>query len=214
MVAVIIGSTGLVGSSLLERLLEDGSIRQVVSVSRRPLQKHHPKLKEVIISDFSKLKDQASQLSGDLYFCCLGTTIKAAGSREEFRKIDQEAVIAFAEIAEKNNGHSFSVISAMGASEKSMIFYNQVKGEMEEALRKRKLKYLQIFRPALLIGGERSQNRVGEKAAISLVHVLDSVLPEKVKKKIATDIHCLSEKMLKMAKQPQQPVQVVEASEI
>jgi len=100
MIATLIGGTGLTGSFLVRQLLADSAITQVISISRRSLEISNPKLAEIFISDLAELSSIESKTrGGELYFCCLGTTIKAAGSKENFEKVDHAAVVAFAENA-------------------------------------------------------------------------------------------------------------------
>src|ERR1700693_5283507 len=100
MIAIIIGSTGLTGSFLVRKLLADSAITTVISVSRRPLTISNAKLTEVLISDLAELSAIESKLGSELYFCCLGTTIKMAGSKENFEKVDHDAIVAFAQVSE------------------------------------------------------------------------------------------------------------------
>lgn len=208
MVAVVIGSTGLVGNLLLHKLLEDPYYDQVVAVSRKPLAILAGKLKQVLVPDLSQLEIYKEQLRGDHYFCCLGTTIKVAGSKENFKKVDFEGVLIFAKIAEFYQAQSFAMVTAMGANKRSLIFYNQVKGEIEESVSHLKLKKIIIFRPGLLIG-ERKEQRPGEKLAISSYHVLEKFLPEGMRKKIATKIQDLSQKMIQESKSKDMGIKIV-----
>ena len=113
MIAILIGGTGLTGSSLVRRLLADPAITKVISISRKSLEISNPKLAEVLISDLAELSSIESKIRGDLYFCCLGTTIKAAGSKENFEKVDHAAIVAFAKIARAHDAKSVTLVSAM-----------------------------------------------------------------------------------------------------
>src|SRR3982075_3879732 len=99
MIATIIGSTGLTGSFLVRQLLADSAITKVISVSRKSLNISNSKLTELLVSDLAELPSIESKIRGELYFCCLGTTIKTAGSKENFEKVDRDAIVAFAKIA-------------------------------------------------------------------------------------------------------------------
>ena len=122
MIATLIGGTGLTGSFLVRHLLADPPITKVISISRKSLQISNDKLTEVLISDLAELPALQSKLGGDLYFCCLGTTIKAAGSQANFEKVDHDAVVAFAKIAKTHDANSFALVSAMGANASSSFF--------------------------------------------------------------------------------------------
>ena len=213
MIAVIAGSTGLTGALLLSKLLNDVSITQVVSITRRPQEISHPKLKNVVISDFKDILQHTSELKGDLYFSCLGTTIKIAKTKENFRKVDFDAVVDFGKVAEINQAKSLTVISASGANSRSPIFYNKVKGETEEALMELKINRLILMRPGLLMG-ERSNKRLMEEAFIKTMKVISSILPEKVEKTIATSIETLTQRMLKEGKNTASTIKIINAADI
>ncbi len=213
MIAVISGTTGLTGALLLSKLLSDSFITQVISVTRKSLEQTHPKLKEVIVPDFSKLSDYKEQLKGDIYFCCLGTTIKQAGTKTNFRKVDFDAIVEFGKVAESNDAKSLTVISAMGANPHSKIFYNQVKGETEQALLELKLNRLILMRPALLIG-DRKASRPVEKVAITIVNTMVSFMPESVYLQIATPVDSLAARMLKEGKNPTAKIKIINAKDI
>ena len=157
---LVIGSTGLVGSYLVQELLNSPNFDSVITPVRKPFFESHPKLKEIIFN----FKNEAA--INDLepvnhIFCCLGTTIKTAGSKEAFRFVDYELPIQFAQWAEKINADSFSIVTAMGANSNSSIFYNQVKGEIEKELKKMDIPKIQIFQPSLIMG-PRKEFRIGE----------------------------------------------------
>jgi uncharacterized protein YbjT (DUF2867 family) len=171
--ALVAGASGLVGGHLLDALLEDPLYREVCSLGRRPLPKQHAKLVQRTV-DFARLGDEALPSSDDA-FCCLGTTIKKAGSQEAFRAVDHDAVLAFAQAARKAGAKRFLVVTALGADPRSRVFYNRVKGEVEQALQGVGFESLVILRPSLLLG-ERGESRPGEHAAIVLSKVLGPLL--------------------------------------
>lgn len=164
---LILGASGLVGQEVVKLLLQDNSYDQVILIVRRRLALEHPKCEQVVIADFDQLKDLAPYFQVTNVFCCLGTTIKLAKSKDAFRKVDYEYPIVAAQLAAQYDVHRFLIISAMGANPKSSIFYNRVKGEVEEALQKLNMKAVHIFRPSLLLG-EREEFRLGEKIAAVL----------------------------------------------
>ena len=163
--------------------------------------------------DITQLDQHKNELQGDVYFNCLGTTIKKAGSEANFRQVDYRGVVDFALIAKESNARKFVHISAMGANSKSRIFYNQVKGEVENALMAMNLNSLTILRPALLLS-ERSEERPMEHFAIKTVRVLEKILPPKLIKKVGTDADHLAYRMLEEGKRDADPVLLLEASEI
>ncbi|GIV36698.1 MAG: nucleoside-diphosphate sugar epimerase [Cyclobacteriaceae bacterium] len=177
--ALIAGATGLVGSFLLEDLLMDNRYTYVVAVTRRALHTKHPKLMQVV-SDYDHLDDLAEQLKADDVFCCLGTTIRKAGSKQAFRKVDFEYPLKLAQITCKNGARNFLLVTALGANPASKIFYNRVKGEAEEAIRRVGFFAFHIFRPSLLLGN-RSEHRTGEAAAKWFYKIFNPVIPLRYK---------------------------------
>jgi uncharacterized protein YbjT (DUF2867 family) len=162
--AVIAGSTGLVGSELLKLLLNDPKYHQVFSVVRQKTNLAHVKLVELKINfdDLPYCLQEIKQV--DDVYCCLGTTIKKAGSKEEFRKVDYHYPIELAKWAREIKAHHFLIISAMGADAGSRIFYNKIKGDVERDIPLFEIPAITIVKPSLLLG-ERNENRMGEKVA-------------------------------------------------
>lgn len=213
MKATLIGGTGLTGSFLVRQLLADSSITKVISISRRSLNISNAKLTEVLISDLAQLPSTESKTQGELYFCCLGTTIKASGSKENFAKVDHTAVVDFAKIARMHNAKSLTLISAMGANPRSMFFYNQIKGRMENDVRCLGLRSLIFFKPALLIGA-RHESRWAESIAIKILISLSPLLPTRVRKNLSTEADILAMRMLAEGKAAVEGVHVIRANAI
>ncbi len=212
MIATLIGSTGLTGSFLVRDLLADSAITKVISVSRRSLDISNSKLTEVLISDLAELPAIESKIRGELYFCCLGTTIKAAGSKENFEKVDHAAIVDFAKIAKGHDAKSFTLVSAMGANANSTLFYNRVKGRTEDEVKAR-LRSLIIFRPALLVG-PRAEYRLGEKLATKTIVPLSRLLPTRIQKSLVTKAETLATRMLATGKAAPPGIHVILAKEI
>lgn len=168
--ALIAGASGLVGGELLQKLLQAPEYDEVVVLVRTPLPIDHPKLQQRII-DFDLLSEHKADFSADDIFCCLGTTIKKAKTKEAFQKVDYEYPLQMAKLAKQGGAEKFLVITAMGANAHSSIFYNRVKGQLEQAIQQLNLTSLFIFRPSLLVG-ERSEFRLGEKLASVLTRPL------------------------------------------
>ena len=171
--AIIVGATGLTGSFLVKELCESEEYVAVSVIARRQLEYTHPKL-EVKIREFDKLEEDDLDIADDL-FCCLGTTIKKAKTRENFEKVDLTYPLQIASLAKKRGIPNFYVISAVGANKKSFAFYSRVKGRMEEELIVLHLPHLAIFRPTL-ITGERGEFRLGEKVSEGLFRIINPVL--------------------------------------
>jgi uncharacterized protein YbjT (DUF2867 family) len=167
---LLVGATGLVGGELLTFLLNHSGHEKVKVFTRKALKINHPKLEQIIV-DFNKLGQYKEHFNVKDVYCCLGTTIKKAGSQDAFRKVDYEYPVVLAKLAVERNVERFLIITAMGADKSSKVFYNRVKGEVEEELRKSGIGTLHIFRPSLLLG-EREEFRLGEKVAIILSPIL------------------------------------------
>ena len=172
--ALIAGASGLVGSHLLEQLLESPEYDRVIALGRRPLERTHPKLVPVV-ADFSALDKATVELRCDDAFCCLGSTIKQAGSAENFRAVDHGAVLALAWAARRNGASRFFLVSALGADASSRFLYNRVKGETEEALQVLGFSTLGIFRPSLLLGSRR-EFRPGERISAVILWLAEPLL--------------------------------------
>ncbi len=166
---LIAGASGLVGQNLLSLLLEDASVSSVFVIARTSIPIQNPKL-NLIISSFENL-ETLTLPSIDIAFCCLGTTIKQAGSRGEFYKVDHDYVLNFAKKSLKSGAKKFIFISALGADSSSSIFYSKVKGLVEEDLKILDFPYLALIRPSFLVG-KRKEDRLAEKMAIHLISFL------------------------------------------
>ncbi|MDO9256462.1 MAG: oxidoreductase [Bacteroidales bacterium] len=161
--ALIAGATGLVGSSLITQLLADDQFDKIVILVRKPIAIQHPKLIQKQI-DFETIELMKLDFQVDDVFCALGTTIKTSGSQDAFYKVDYTYVVNLGKWCVANNVKRLLIVSAMGASAKSGIFYNRVKGEMETAVSQLNIPQIQVFRPSLLMGN-RTEKRGGEKIA-------------------------------------------------
>ncbi|GAA5180942.1 oxidoreductase [Niveibacterium umoris] len=164
--AVIAGSTGLVGRHLLDALLACNDYARVIALVRRASGLSHPKLEERVV-DFARLDETALALPIDDVYCCLGTTIRVAGSQAAFRIVDHDYPVALARLAVARGAKRFLLISALGAHPAASVFYNRVKGETEHDIAKLGLAELWCFRPSLL-DGERAESRPGERLGLAL----------------------------------------------
>lgn len=162
--AILIGATGLVGSGCLELLLESSEYHKVIAVSRRPVAIQHHKLVRVE-TPFEQLGQVLQELSADDAFCCLGTTIRQAGTKAEFHKVDYGYALEFADVMRRRGASHFLLVSALGAHPHSPIFYNRVKGLLEQEIEALGFERLSIFRPSLLLGS-RAQLRPAEALGI------------------------------------------------
>ena len=165
--ALILGSTGLVGSHLLTLLLESPHYAEVRALVRRPSGRVHPKLTEHTV-DFDELAEVDEVVRGNDVFCCLGTTIKAAGSQEAFRKVDHTYIVESAGLALRNGASRFFIVSSLGADPRSAFFYNRVKGETDRDVARMPFMCVGILRPSLLLG-ERAEARRGERIGTAVL---------------------------------------------
>ncbi|HSJ65300.1 MAG TPA: NAD(P)H-binding protein [Gemmatimonadaceae bacterium] len=158
---LLAGATGLVGSELLRRLLADPSVARVVAIARRPLGERSGRLEPRIV-DFEHLDQARDAFAVEQVFCALGTTIRQAGSRERFRRVDFDYAVEIGRLAREQGARHYLLVSAVGATATSRIFYNRVKGELEDAVRGLGYPSLTIARPSLLLG-DRGEWRMGEE---------------------------------------------------
>ena len=200
---LLAGATGLTGEHLLDRLLNEPTITRVLAPSRRPLAKH-PHLENPVGDPSVFLPELSGQV--DIAFCCLGTTIKQAGSQEAFRAVDHDMVVAFAKRAREMGARHLIVLSAIGADPKSSVFYNRVKGEMEQSLRAQGWPQLTITRPSLLIG-ERTEPRLAEQLAAPLSRLIPG-------KYHGIEACQLARALWRLALEEQDGVRVVESDEL
>jgi uncharacterized protein YbjT (DUF2867 family) len=208
--ALIAGSTGLIGGYCLQALLNDPRYSEIIALVRKPLLKTHRKLKTVI-SKFENLDHELSNIQADDVYCCIGTTIKKAGSQEDFRQVDFSLVVSIAEQMRKQGAEQFLVISSMGADPNSKVFYNRVKGEMEQAIQQLEYPYIRIIRPSLLLG-PREEFRLGEKIGVMLTPVLKPFLKGSLKKYRPVQAESVALFMVKVAhEEPMSGVHVYES---
>jgi uncharacterized protein YbjT (DUF2867 family) len=178
--ALLAGATGLTGQELLHFLLESSNYESVKILVRKYIDVQHPKLEQVLV-DFNRLGNYEEHLNVHDVYCCLGTTIKNAGSEEAFRKVDYEYPLKLAELSKQHGVNNFLVISALGANADSKVFYSRTKGELERDLKSLQLPALHIFQPSLLLG-DRSEFRFGEKLASILSPLYGPLMVGRLKK--------------------------------
>lgn len=178
--AIILGATGLTGSFLLQKLIEDSRYGKIILFSRSSAAVKDPKVEEHLI-DLFHLKDHKDKFKADDVFVCIGTTKSKTPDEETYRKIDYGIPVDAAQLCRENNIQTYAVISALGADANSSIFYNRIKGEMEQDVLAQKIPQTYIFQPSL-IAGEREEKRVGEDLAKKVMSVVDYALVGPLKK--------------------------------
>ena len=193
--ALLAGGTGLIGGQLLRLLLDSTTYDRVVAITRKRLPEH-PKLAQLTI-EFDQIAAHADAMKADDVFCCLGTTIAKAGSKEKFYDVDFRFPLAVADATHKMGATKYLLVSSLGANSKSPVFYNRVKGEIEEAVLHVGFETVHIFRPSLLLG-ERGEKRSAEDAAKLFYRIFGFVIP---KKYMAIDSGKVASAMLHFASQ-------------
>lgn len=210
--ALIVGATGLIGKNCLYQLLETKEYTRVIALLRKPLAIKHHQLEQVIV-DFGNLDNHKHQMIADDIFCCLGTTIGVAGSQENFRKVDFDYPVKVAEICLQQGATQFLLVSAMGANAASSIFYNRVKGEVEQAIANLHYNSFQIFRPSLLMGN-RKEVRIGELIGKVLMKGLGFLFIGPLKKYKAIEGETVAKAMVKASLKGNSGKRIFQSDEI
>ena len=193
--ALLIGATGATGKDLLHLLLQDNAFHRVDIFVRRNLDIQHEKLKVHVI-DFDKPEQWKHLVKGDVLFSCLGTTLKAAGSKEAQWKIDYDYQYQFAKAARENNVHSYVLVSADFASPNSFFYYSKMKGQLEVAVKALGFPKLTIFNPPVLI--RKNSDRPAEVAGWKVIKFFNKIGLFRSQKPLPTEI--LAQAMINAAK--------------
>ncbi|RYU89330.1 NAD-dependent epimerase/dehydratase family protein [Mucilaginibacter terrigena] len=201
--AIIAGASGLIGSNLLNILLQHPAYSEVLILVRKELPIQHQKLTQLVI-DFDELDKHAAAITGHAVFSCLGTTKNQTPDEKTYWKIDYDYPLRLAQLVRQSGVEQFHVVTAIGADKNSSTFYLKLKGKLEEALQKLDLKTLHIYQPSMLMG-ERAQTRsILEKMAGAIFKVIDPLLVGGLKKyrsiKGITVAHAMYKKSLESAK--------------
>ncbi|MES2285071.1 MAG: NAD(P)H-binding protein [Bacteroidota bacterium] len=219
--AIILGASGLVGAEVLKQLLADidaskaelmgSSVSAVTSPKgpdlnfeiikifvRKPIAIKHPKLEQIIV-DFDTIGNYSDSIKGDAVFCCMGTTIATAGSKDAFIKVDHTYPLEFAKIAKQNGVENFLLISSIGADKTASNFYLKVKGDIESALEELKFESLIIVRPSMLLG-DRKESRFAESVGKVFMKLFSFVFIGKLKKYKAIQASAVAKAMIQLSK--------------
>lgn len=195
--ALLVGATGLVGEQLLNQLLYHQSYGRVIALTRRKIHRQDDKLDNRIVN-FDELEKEAGKIKCDDLFIALGTTIKKAGSQEAFRRVDHDYILKAALVAKAGGANQCLLVSAAGAAADSLIFYNRVKGQTEEAIEEIGFWSTHIFRPGVLVG-DRDEFRLGERIGIGMSNLLRSISPGILGDYNPTQVDVLAVKMIAAA---------------
>ncbi|HTK18582.1 MAG TPA: oxidoreductase [Mucilaginibacter sp.] len=178
--AVIAGSSGLIGSKLLNILLHESYYDEVLILVRKELPISHKKLVQLVI-DFDSLDNHASAITGHAIFCCLGSTVKKTPDLAVYRKIDHDYPLELAQLAKQNGVEQYHLVSSIGANSQSSNFYTKMKGETEAGIEKTGLKCLHIYQPSFLVG-TRNESRPRERFFLGLMKLINPLLVGSLKK--------------------------------
>jgi uncharacterized protein YbjT (DUF2867 family) len=210
--ALIIGSTGLIGSELLNLLLDSNDYLKVITFVKRDTGIKHPKLTQHIIN-FDKPETYKDLVVGDDFFCTIGTTIKKAGSKEAFRKVDFEYPRQFAAFALQNKVKQFLIISSLGADAKSGNFYLKTKGEIQDFLKDCNFESVAVLQPSLLLGN-RTEFRLGEKVGAFFMKTLSFLFLGNLKKYKPIEGKTVAKALLKIAQRNNEVFKIYESDAI
>lgn len=212
--AVLIGSTGLVGSELLRQLMNDEDVTKVRILVRRPVADTHPKL-EIELIDFEDVLQFKNAIgSGDVIFSCVGTTNKKVqGDEAAYRKVDFDIPVNAAKFGKEAGFEKFLMISSVGANAKSNNFYLRLKGEVEEAVEQTAMSAIAIFRPGFLMGNRR-EKRTGESVMKFLSKIFSFVFIGPLKKYRSVSAHDLAAAMINVSKKDWKEVRIIEGGEM
>jgi uncharacterized protein YbjT (DUF2867 family) len=210
--ALLLGATGLVGGHVLDLLLDDPAYGRVVVLGRRPVDRQHPRLTQNA-ADLGRLDEHADSFAVDDVFCCLGTTIRKAGSQDAFRRVDHDYVVHSARVAAAAGARRYLLVTAAGANAESGIFYNRVKGEAEAGVRAQPFEGVVILRPSLILG-PRAERRTAEAVFQRVAPALGWMMVGPLRRYRAVDALAVARAMVRAAKERTRGVRIVESEEI
>lgn len=191
MIIALAGTSGLTGSHTLKQLLENPGVTKVISIGRKRIEIKHPKLEEVLLGS-------PISFHADAFLCCLGTTIKKAGSQEAFEKIDVHLPLELGRALKANGCETAAAISAIGADSNSSVFYNRAKGKMEEGMRQIGFKSLSLLRPSI-IAGNRKESRLAEKISLKMMSAAAPLMAGPIRKYRPIEAETIAKALVKLA---------------
>ena len=204
--AIILGATGLTGGHLLRLLLKDDRYKKIKLFSRKAVGIEDEKLQEYLL-DLFELKNQQEDFRADEVFCCIGTTRAKTPDKNLYKKIDYGIPVAAAELCKKNKIDTFIVISALGASSESRVFYNQLKGQMEKEVVLKEIPKTHILQPSL-IGGLRKERRFGEWLVKKVFLLLNNLMIGPFKKYRSINPQTIARCMVWLANNPCKKIRI------
>lgn len=213
MEAIVVGGTGLVGSFLIEELSNSSHYTKIITIGRKASDCKSPKILNLLVNDLSEISKIELSSKDAVFFCCLGSTIKKSGSKENFRKVDYNGVVDFARLAKKADAKKLIVVSAKGADPRSSFFYNKTKGEAEQTIKSIGLKSVTVYRPGLLLA-DREEFRFFELLSIMIVKGLKSFIRHDQFRPIVTTVNELAKAMVDDSLVTETGYKIVDSSKI
>ncbi len=210
--AIILGASGLTGSILLQKLMEDDRYESIKLFSRSKIEGLPTKVTQ-FIGDILKFEQFKVDFTADEVFCCIGTTAKKTPNKTLYKQIDYGIPVTAARLSKENNIPTFLVISAMGANSKSNVFYNRTKGEMEQDVLQQDIKNTFILRPSI-IGGERNERRILEKIGLGIFKILQPLFIGKLKEYSVINADTIAEAMVNLANNTSNTEVIITSNEI
>jgi uncharacterized protein YbjT (DUF2867 family) len=211
--ALVLGATGLVGGHCVDLLLGNAAWARVTTIGRRGVDREHPKLVQRV-ADLGRMEEEAGDaFAVDDVFCCLGTTIAKAGSREAFMRVDHDYPVAAAKLASGRGATRFLLVSALGADAKARIFYNRAKGETERDVAAVPFQGVALVRPSLLLG-DRIEHRRGEMVARKVMPLFSPLLVGPLRKYRAIEAIAVARAMVRLARERFTGIRIVESDEL
>jgi uncharacterized protein YbjT (DUF2867 family) len=210
--ALILGATGLVGRSLLQHLLNADQYDSVLALARREIPTTHRKLIRQVVN-FDRLPQYRPLFAVDDVFCCLGTTMAKAKTKEAFRGVDYGYPLRAARLAHEMGARQYLLVSALGANPRSSIFYNRVKGELEREISALGLQTVHIFRPSLLLG-QRTEHRAAEAFFQKSASILRIIMRGPLAKYLPITAETVAQAMVHMASRNETGIHIHESNEM
>jgi uncharacterized protein YbjT (DUF2867 family) len=195
--AIILGATGLTGSILLQKLIEDGRYETIKLFSRSKIEDLPNKVKQ-FTGNLLDLDHFKADFTADEVYCCIGTTAKKTPDKALYKQIDYGIPVAAAKLSKENNIATFLVVSAMGANKKSSVFYNKTKGDMEHDVLQQNIKNTFVLRPSL-IGGTRNERRILEKIGLVMFKIIQPLFIGKLKQYKIINAESIAKAMIHLA---------------
>ena len=209
---IILGASGLVGSEVLKLALINNEFDEVKIFVRKPISIKNPKLTQ-ILTNFDELDLIKSEINAEIIFCCLGSTKSKTPNLQDYKKIDHDYPLYFANQGLKTNLYQFHVISALGANPNSSNFYTKLKGEIEDALKGINIPSLYIYRPSFLVG-KRKEKRPLEKIALLIMRLINPLLMGRLKKYQTIDASIIAKAMINESIKNKRGIFVLESDKI